>query len=105
MPQAPRILSKSQTLALESCYLFLRTLRPFLVSLGNELDIRSRENLDEINRLAQLNQERLCESFPEIAAAHERWNAKPGVVQSPKPNTSKQGTGLLQIVLEQIEYI
>jgi hypothetical protein len=75
MPQAARSLSKSQTLTLETVYLFLRTLRPFLVSLGNELDVRSRENLDEINRLRQLNVERLISSFPEVADADKRWNA------------------------------
>jgi hypothetical protein len=53
----------------------LRTLRPFLVSLGNELDLKSRENLDEINRLRQLNVERLISSFPEVADADARWNA------------------------------
>lgn len=74
--EAPRILSKSQILALETCYLFLRTLRPFLVSLRNELDARSREHLDEINRLAQLNVERLIEAFPEVADADKRWNAR-----------------------------
>jgi hypothetical protein len=75
--ESQRILSKSQTLTLETLYLFLRTLRPFLVSLGNELDARSRANLDQIVNLAQLNQERLCESFPEVRDADKRWNAKP----------------------------
>ena len=79
--ESPASLSKNQTLALETCYLFLRTLRPFLVSLGNELDGRSRERLDQIANLAQLNQERLCESFPEVAAADKRWSAQPGSVR------------------------
>ncbi|HXE32776.1 MAG TPA: hypothetical protein VN087_02600 [Verrucomicrobiae bacterium] len=73
MPQAPGSLSKSQTLTLESCYLFLRTLRPLLLSLGNGVDLVSREMLDEQMNLAQLNQERLVESFPEVADAAKRW--------------------------------
>jgi hypothetical protein len=73
MPQAVRILSKSQTFTLETCYLFLRTLRPLLLSLGNELDLASREMLDEQRSLAQLNEERLIESFPEVADAAKRW--------------------------------
>jgi hypothetical protein len=77
MPQAARSLSKSQALTLETVYLFLRTLRPFLVSLGNELDVRSRENLDEINKLRQLNVERLISAFPEVADADKRWNTVP----------------------------
>jgi hypothetical protein len=51
--QAPRSLSKSQTLTLESCYLFLRTLRPLLLSIGNGVDLFSREMLDEQMNLAQ----------------------------------------------------
>jgi hypothetical protein len=73
MPQAARILSKSQTLTLETCFLFLKTLRPFLLSLGNELDAVSRKRLDEQMNLAQLNEERLIESFPEVADAAHRW--------------------------------
>ncbi|HXJ04089.1 MAG TPA: hypothetical protein VNH65_03270 [Candidatus Acidoferrum sp.] len=69
-------LSKPQTLTLESCYLFLRTLRPFLLSLGNELDAVSRKRLDGQMDLAQLNEERLIQSFPEVANAAERWNEK-----------------------------
>jgi len=76
--QAPRILSKSQTLTLETLYLFLRTLRPILLSLGNEVNATSREVLDAQIKLAQLNEERLIESFPEVADAYKRWNAKPG---------------------------
>jgi hypothetical protein len=71
--QAPRSLSKSQTLTLESCYLFLRTLRPLLLCIGNGVDLVSREMLDEQMNLAQLNQERLIESFPEVADAAQRW--------------------------------
>jgi hypothetical protein len=71
--QAHRSLSKSQTLTLESCYLFLRTLRPLLLSLGNGLDLASRELLDEQMNLAQLNEERLIESFREVADASKRW--------------------------------
>jgi hypothetical protein len=73
MPQAARSLSKSQTLTLETCYLFLRTLRPFLLSLGNELDAVSRERLDEQMRLSRLNEDRLIEAFPEVADAAKRW--------------------------------
>jgi hypothetical protein len=71
--QAPRSLSKSQTLTLESCYLFLRALRPLLLSIGNGIDLVSREMLDEQRSLAQLNEERLIESFPEVADAAQRW--------------------------------
>jgi hypothetical protein len=72
--QAPRSLSKSQILTLETCYLFLRTLRPLLLSLGNgAVTLATREMLDEQMSLAQLNEERLIESFPEVADAAERW--------------------------------
>jgi hypothetical protein len=73
MPQAARSLSKSQVLTLETCYLFFRTLRPLLLSLGNGVDLVSREMLDEQMNLAQLNEERLIESFPEVADAAKRW--------------------------------
>jgi hypothetical protein len=73
--QAPRILSKYQTLTLESCYLFLRTLRPLLLSIGNgPVTPITREMLDEQMNLAQLNLERLSEVFPEVADAAKRWN-------------------------------
>ena len=76
MPQAPRILSKSQTLTLETVYLFLRTLRPLLLSIGNgPVSIVTRETLDAQISLALLNEERLIESFPEVADAASRWNA------------------------------
>ena len=71
---APRILSKSQILALESCYLFLRTLRPLLLSIGNEsLSDVTRVQLDNVATVALLNQTRLVTSFAEIAAAQKRW--------------------------------
>lgn len=73
--QASGSLSKSQTLTLETVYLFLRTLRPILLSVGNEVNLTSRETLDETSRLAQLNIERLSEAFPEVADAAKRWNA------------------------------
>jgi len=76
--QAPRSLSKSQVLTLETVYLFLWTLRPVLLSVGNEVNATSRETLDEINRLRQLNLERLIETFPEVADAARRWNTAPG---------------------------
>jgi hypothetical protein len=78
MSQAPRSLSKSQILTLETCYLFLRTLRPILLSVGNEVNATSRETLDEVNRLRELNLERLIETFPEVADADRRWNVAPG---------------------------
>ena len=72
--QAHRSLSKSQTLTLETCYLFLRTLRPLLLSIGNgPVTLVTRELLDEQMNLAQLNEERLIESFPEVADAAQRW--------------------------------
>lgn len=73
--QAPGSLSKSQLLTLETLFLFLRTLRPFLLSIGNELDAVSRERLDGQMHLARLNEERLIEAFPEVADAAKRWNA------------------------------
>jgi hypothetical protein len=75
MPQAPRILSKYQILTLESCFLFLRTLRPLLVSIGNgPVSLVTREMLDEQTNLAQLNEDRLIESFPEVSDAVSRWS-------------------------------
>jgi hypothetical protein len=70
-------LSKSQTLTLETVYLFLRTLRPILLSLGNSLEPTSREVLDAQIRLAQLNEDRLVEFFPAVADAAQRWSVKP----------------------------
>jgi hypothetical protein len=77
MPQATRSLSKSQILALESCYLFLKTLRPFLLSVANEsLSELTRAQLDGTNELALLNQTRLLAEFPEVAEAAKRWGAR-----------------------------
>lgn len=74
--QAPSNLSKSQTLTLETVYLFLRTLRPLLLSIGNgPVTLTTRETLDAQIALALLNEERLIESFPEVADASRRWNA------------------------------
>ena len=75
MPQAPDSLSKSQILALESCWLFIRTVRGFLLSLGNELDPVSRERLDAQCDFARMNETRLLEAFPEIRDAAARWSA------------------------------
>ncbi len=75
MPQAPRILSKSQILALESCYLFFRTLPSLLRSIGNEVRPSTREQLDEQAALAAMNLARLVTAFPEVAAAAKRWGA------------------------------
>jgi hypothetical protein len=74
MPQATRSLSKSQILALESCYLFLRTVSPLLKSVGNESsNAATRELLDEQIALADLNRSRLTAAFPEVSAAEKRW--------------------------------
>lgn len=74
---APRILSKSQILALESCYLFLRTLRPLLLSLGNESPSElTRLQLDSVSSLARINEARLVDAFAEVAAAQKRWGAR-----------------------------
>lgn len=75
--QAPSSLSKSQILALESCFLFLRTLRFFLLSFGNGMDDASRKRIEEQVRLAQFNEERLLRGFQEVADAAKRWTAKP----------------------------
>ena len=56
---AIRILSKSQILALESCYLFFRTLPGLLRSIGNEVRPSTREQLDEQAALAAMNLARL----------------------------------------------
>jgi hypothetical protein len=72
--QADSSLSKSQILALESCWVFLRTLPAFLNSLGNESRDAARANLlTESARLAEMNQSRLETHFPEVAEAAERW--------------------------------
>ncbi|HXL23846.1 MAG TPA: hypothetical protein VOA78_15390 [Candidatus Dormibacteraeota bacterium] len=74
MPQAPGSLSKSQILTLESCWVFFRTVRPFLQSLGNESSDGARVVLlEETARLAEMNQSRLVTHFPEVAEAAERW--------------------------------
>ncbi len=75
MPQAPCILSKSQILALESCYLFLRTLRPLLRSVGNEIpNLATRAQLDGAVESAAKREADLLANFAEVAAAAERWN-------------------------------
>ena len=71
--EAPRILSKSQILALESCYLFFRTLPALLQSIGDEVSPIARGQLDEQAKLAVMNRARLMASFPEIADAARRW--------------------------------
>jgi hypothetical protein len=73
MPQAPRSLSKSQILALESCYLFFRTLPALLKSIGNEVRPSTRVQLQEQATLAAMNLARLVTAFPEVAAAQKRW--------------------------------
>ena len=73
MPQATRSLSKSQILALESCYLFFRTLPALLQSIGNEVGLTTREQLDEQGALAAMNLARLVAVFPEVADAAKRW--------------------------------
>jgi hypothetical protein len=73
--EAARNLSRPQILALESCYLFLWTVRPLLRSLGNQLDETTRANLDATIALALLNEERLMEQFPDLAEAKKRWQS------------------------------
>jgi hypothetical protein len=73
--KAPRSLSKSQILALESCYLFLRTVRPLLLSVGNEAaSLATRTQLNCTIALAAKSESRLVESFAEVAEAAKRWN-------------------------------
>jgi hypothetical protein len=74
--QAPRSLSKSQILALESCYLFFRTLPALLQSIGNEVTPSTREQLDEQAKLAAMNRARLVTTFPEVAEAAKRWGGQ-----------------------------
>lgn len=75
MPQAPRSLSKSQILALESCWLFLRTLRPLLLSVSNEsMSPGTRAQLDSAIQLAARRETELIFNFPEVRAAADRWN-------------------------------
>ncbi len=76
MPQATRSLSKSQILALESCYLFFRTLPALLQSIGDEVSLTAREQLQEQIKLAVMNRARLMASFPEVAEAAKRWGAR-----------------------------
>ena len=71
--QAARILSKSQIVVLESCYLFFRTLPALLQSIGNEVRPSTREQLQEQATLAALNLARLVTTFPEVAEAAKRW--------------------------------
>jgi hypothetical protein len=73
--KATSSLSKIQILTLESCYIFLRTHRSLLQTLGNEVDPAHRELIVEQMELALLNESRLLENFREVAAAAERWNA------------------------------
>ena len=75
MQNLPRILSKSQILALESCYLFLRTLRPLLSCLGSEsYSLATRAQLKSTLELAAKREADLLVNFAEVAAAAERWN-------------------------------
>lgn len=73
---ASRILSKSQILALESCYLFFRTLPALLQSIGNEVSPTAREQLDEQIKLAAMNRTRLVTTFAEVADAAKRWGGQ-----------------------------
>jgi hypothetical protein len=76
MSQATRSLSKSQILALESCYLFFRTLPALLQSIGNEVRPSTQEQLREQAKLAVANRARLLAAFPEIAEAAKRWGGQ-----------------------------
>jgi hypothetical protein len=76
MPQAVRILSKSQILALESCYVFFRTLPALLQSIGDEVSPTARKQLREQVKLAIANRARLMASFPEVAEAAKRWGGQ-----------------------------
>jgi hypothetical protein len=68
-------LSRPQTLALESIYLFLRTLRPLLLSVGNEVpSLATRAQLDSTIGLAAKNEYQLVEHFTEVRTAANRWN-------------------------------
>lgn len=72
--EAPRILSKSQILALESSYLFLRTLPPLLLSFGNEcVSPDTHAQLDSAIELAAKNESRLIAHFSEVQLAADRW--------------------------------
>lgn len=75
MAEPSRILSKSQILALESCWLFLRTLRVSLASVGNEvINPATRTQLDSTIQLAAKREADLLLNFAEVAAAAQRWN-------------------------------
>ena len=76
MPQAAFKLSRSQILALESVWLFLRTLPALLQSVGNEVSRSTQEQLDEQAKLAVMNRARLMASFPEVADAAKRWGGQ-----------------------------
>jgi hypothetical protein len=76
MPQAPLKLSRSQILALESVWLFLRTLPALLQSIGNEVRPSTQEQLQEQAKLAVANRARLLACFPEVAEAAKRWGGQ-----------------------------
>lgn len=76
MPQAPGSLSKSQILALESVWLFLRTLPAFLLAVADDVDLPSQELINEQINLANQNRERLVDSFPAVSKAAKRWGGQ-----------------------------
>ena len=76
MPQAPFKLARPQILALESVWIFLRTLPALLQNISDEVNPTAREQLQEQVKLAIANRARLMASFPEVADAARRWGAR-----------------------------
>ena len=68
---APSSLNESQLQTLKYCCLFLRTLRPLLISLT--LNPSTDLHFDATISLALLNESRLLAEFPELAAEMEQW--------------------------------
>lgn len=72
-------LSRSQILALESCYLFFRTLRPLLSCLGSEVySLSTRTQLKSTLDSCARREADLLINFEEVARAAERWNLRGG---------------------------
>ena len=72
----PRILSKSQILELESCYLLFRAVHSLLQTVGNKVSPTIPGQLDEQGASAAMNLARLVTAFPEVADAAKRWGGQ-----------------------------
>lgn len=75
MNDPARNLSQFQRLTVESCYVFLKTLRPILMGL-RVCDPSSQIQLQNLVSSAVLNESRLVEAFHEVADAEKRWGGQ-----------------------------